>query len=209
MQKESGHHACPLLFRFPEIVAIACMLLECMSELPCKISGPRAGTTVKEPANRPPDSPRCWVMACLVAILVAGCSGVRTYPNTLPKNLRVTTQVESRTTAEFDVHRVNAGCELDHQGRVSLDNGVTEVGIPVEETIYLDFIFASKSFLSSTTGVTRYSTLLTPRAGYDYRAEVKYIEGLYGVVIRESRKGGSGGREIDRVPLSACKARSR
>ena len=152
--------------------------------------------------------PDRWIAACLVAILVAGCSGVRTYPNTLPRNLRVATQVEGRTTAEFDIHKVNTRCELDHQGRVSLDDAVTEVGIAVGETIYLDFIFASKSFLSSTTGVTRYSTLLTPRAGYDYQAEVKYIKGLYGVVIRETRKGGSGGREIDRVPLSACRARA-
>jgi hypothetical protein len=133
---------------------------------------------------------------------------MRTYPNTLPKNLRVTTEVESRTVAEFDVHRVNSRCEMDHQGRVYLDNRVTEVGIPVEETIYLDFIFASKSFLSSSTSVTRYSTLLTPRAGYDYQAEVKYIKGIYGVVIRETRKGSSTSRVVDRVPLGACKARA-
>lgn len=150
----------------------------------------------------------CWVAVCLVAALLPGCSSVRTYSSTLPKNLLVTTQVEGRTSVEFDVHRVNSGCELDHQGRIYLDSGATEVGIPVGETIYLDFIFASRSFLSSSTGVTRYSTLLTPRPGYDYQAEVKYIKGIYGVVIRETRKGGAGGRVIDRVPLSACKARA-
>ena len=161
-----------------------------------------------KPRYWPPNGAFCWLTACLVAVLLPSCSGVRTYSSTLPKNLLVATQVEGRTEVEFDVHRVNSRCELDHQGRVSLGSGTTEVGIPVEETIYLDFIFASRSFLSSSTGVTRYSTLLTPRAGYDYRAEVRYEKGIYGVVVRETRKGGSAGRVIDRVPLSACKARA-
>ena len=152
------------------------------------------------------------VAALLIPIALAGCSSVPTYPNTAPKNMQVTTRVDSgsglgATVAEFDVHRVNARCGTENQGRVYLDNGTLEVGIPVDETLYLDFIFASKGFLSPSVSATRYSTLLTPRSGYEYRAEVTYNKGLYGVRIREFRKGASSGREIERVPLSACKPR--
>jgi hypothetical protein len=154
------------------------------------------------------DSSR-WVAAgCLVAIALAGCSGIKTYPNTLPKNLHVTAKVDSGTVVDLDMHRLNARCETAHEGRVSLDPGVVEVGLPVDETIWLDFVFASKSFLSSSVSVARYSTLLTPRSGYDYRAQVTYSKGIYNVVIQEARKGSSARREIDRVPLSACKALS-
>jgi hypothetical protein len=145
--------------------------------------------------------------ACLVAIVVAGCSGIKTYPNTLPKNLYVTAKIDSGTVVDLDVHRLNARCETAHQGRLSLDSGAVDVGLPVDETTWLDFVFASKGFLSSSVSVTRYSTLLTPRAGYDYRAQVIYSKGIYDVRIREIRRGSSASREIDRVPLGACKAR--
>jgi len=152
--------------------------------------------------------PSRWIAACLVAIALAGCSGIKTYPNTLPKNLHVTAKVDSGTVVDLDMHRINARCETAHEGRVSLDPGAVDVGLPVDETIWLDFVFASKSFLSSSVSVARYSTLLTPRSGYDYRAQVTYSKGIYNVLIQETRKGISARREIDRVPLSACKARS-
>jgi len=152
------------------------------------------------------DSSR-WAAACLAAIALAGCSGIKTYPNTLPKNLYVSAKVDSGTVVDLDMHRLNARCETAHAGRVSLDPGAVDVGLPVDETIWLDFVFASKSFLSSSVSVTRYSTLLTPRSGYDYRAQVTYSKGIYDVRIRETRKGSSASREVDRVPLAACKAR--
>lgn len=150
------------------------------------------------------------VAGCLVAIALAGCSGIPTYPNTLAKNLNITTRVKAasgRTAVAFDIHRVNARCETEHQGRINLEDGATAVGIPVGEPLFLDFIFASKGFLSSSVSATRYSTLLTPRSGYRYSAQVKYDRGIYDVVIRETRRRGSAGRVIDRVPLSACKAK--
>jgi hypothetical protein len=147
------------------------------------------------------------VAVCLAALALAGCSGIKTYPNTLPKNLHVTAKVDSGTVVDLDMHRLNARCGIAHEGRLAMDSGAVDVGLRVDETIYLDFVFASKTFLSSSVNVTRYSTLFTPRSGYDYRAQVTYSKGIYNVQIRETRKGGSAGREIDRVPLAACKAR--
>lgn len=153
-----------------------------------------------------------WIYVCLFVITLSGCSGIPTYPNTSLKNLHVTTRVDSgsassSTAAAIDVHRVNARCETQHLGRVNLENGQTQVGIPVNETLFLDFIFASKRFLSSHISATRYSTLLTPRRGYKYTAQVIYDNDIYDVVIRQTREGRFTGGVIKRVPLSACKAR--
>jgi hypothetical protein len=146
----------------------------------------------------------------LVPIFLAGCSGVKTYAQSLPKNMHVTTRVDSGSAvksavAEFDIHRVNARCETDYLGRVYLDSPTTEVGIPVDELIYLDFIFASKAFMSTTTNAVRYTTIFTPRRGYEYYAKVDYDKGIYNVVIRERRPGGFAGRIIEHTPLSDCK----
>ena len=111
------------------------------------------------------------------------------------------------TTVAFDLYRINTRCELEHQGRINLENGTTRVGIPVNEPVFLDFIFASKGFLSPNVSATRYSTVLTPHTGYAYTAQVRYDKGIYNVIIREMRRGDSTGRVIDRVPLRDCKAR--
>jgi hypothetical protein len=145
------------------------------------------------------------------SMAVAGCSGVPSYPDTLAKNLHVTTLVDSgggpSTVAEFDIHRLNARCETEHLGRVYLDNGTKDVGLPVDAPIYLDFIFASKGFLSPDISAVRHTTLFTARSGYDYSAQVRYVKGIYSVVIREARQGVAASRVVERVPLSDCKQR--
>ncbi|HZW12888.1 MAG TPA: hypothetical protein VFF81_06825 [Noviherbaspirillum sp.] len=153
---------------------------------------------------------RYAIPALLLTVLLGGCSGIPTYSDTLPKNLHVRTELDSGSAlrsvvAEFDVHRVNAACQLKYEGRVYLYDASTDVGIPVDELIYLDFIFASKAFLSSHISGTRYRTLINPRSGYDYQAEVKYNKGIYSVVIREARHGSSNYRVLEQRPLGECK----
>ena len=153
-----------------------------------------------------------WALL-LIVILLAGCSGVKTYSNTLPKNMHVNTKLDSgsvftSTVAEFDIHKVNARCETDYVGRVYLEDAATEVGLPVGGSIFLDFIFASKRYLSSDISAIRYDTLVTPRAGYDYKADVSYINGIYNVVIREISRDGSVVSTIKRRPLSSCSKHS-
>jgi hypothetical protein len=154
-----------------------------------------------------------WIVSGLVPILLAGCSGIKSYSKSLPKNLHVTTRVVSgsaakSTVAEFDVYRVNARCETGYLGRVYLDSPKTEVGIPVDELIYLDFIFASKALMSTTTKAIRYKTTLIPRRGYEYHAKVDYDKGIYNVVIWEKRPGGFTNRIIGQTPLSSCKPKN-
>lgn len=142
-----------------------------------------------------------------LAVLLAGCGGIPAYKENGPAPLEIQTKLDSggrfmRIQAALDVHRVGRTCETEHLGRVNLDDPAMRIGIP-EERIFLDFIFVSGGMFSGT-GATRYSTVLTPRRGYEYRAEVSYDKGMYDVVIREGRKGSAQGRVIDSVPLSAC-----
>ncbi len=147
------------------------------------------------------------VVALGTVLFLSGCSGVKTYSSDLPKNLRIRTYVDTgsamrSTVAEFDVHHVDRDCSLQHQGRVYLDQPSVEVGIPTDRLVYLDFIFASKTVLSSQISGTRHGILLTPRAGHDYNAKVTYDRGIYDVVLREN------GRAVPRKTLSDCRGGS-
>lgn len=148
-------------------------------------------------------------LAVLSAAVLAGCSSApRSYSSSLPSNMQVTTRAEGAKAA-FDIHRLKADCELDFQGRINLENGTVGVGVPTDEPLYLDFIFVTGGgFFSSSVGSTRYGTLFRARPGFDYRAQATYDKGIYSVEIRESRKGASASRVLDRVPLGACKPKA-
>ncbi len=141
----------------------------------------------------------------LSASLLAGCSGAKTYPDTLPKNLHVRTET-SKVRAELHIHRVDANCLTEYQGTVQLDRPSVEVGIPSGRQSLVAFTFSSSSFLSGSSSSVRYDTLLTPRAGYTYDVRVSYLDNIYSVTVREIDPRGSSSREIERRDLRTCRA---
>lgn len=145
----------------------------------------------------------------LAMAVLAGCSSITPYPDTLPENMRVQTMIDSGSMmtsviADFDISRVNAQCQTDYQGRVHLDKPEVRVGLAADQPLYLGFVFTSKGFLSSSTSSVFYDTLLIPRTGYEYVAQVRYVRSVYDVVIRETRPGSTVSRVVERRPLSAC-----
>ncbi|MGH8648183.1 MAG: hypothetical protein ACREUP_02590 [Burkholderiales bacterium] len=150
------------------------------------------------------------IAACLLgAGLLAGCSGIKTYPDSSPRNLFVKTEARSGSAfasvrVAVHIHQVDASCRTEYLGTVQLNEPTVEIGIPPGRQSYLVFNFYSSSFLGGSSGSINYETLLQPRAGYTYDASARYVDGLYHVVIRESRARGSAGREIGRAGLNEC-----
>ena len=139
-----------------------------------------------------------------------GCSGIKTYPNNLDKNLYITTTTESGSffssvKAAVDIYRVKPDCSLEYQGTVKLYKTSVSVGIPPDRLSYLVFGFASSSFLASTSGSISYETLLMPRKAYHYMINASYIDDIYDVQIREIHPRKKSSRNIDTAGLSACK----
>lgn len=156
---------------------------------------------------------RSMAAAGLLALVVAltGCASVKPYSSELPKNLQVVPEIDTgsvlkRVFPEFDVHRVSSKCELQFQGRVLLDEGKVDIGIPTGELMYLEFIFERDHLISKNMSVIRQGALLTPRPGYSYVAKVRHFNGLYAVDVQERGRNGSV-RNLERIPLSECKAR--
>ena len=154
---------------------------------------------------------RCWRASGVMLLVcpLAACSGVKTYPNSLEKNLQVRTSTDSgsifsRVHASLSISRVDAQCQTQYEGTVDLGKGAVQVGVPVERWSYLVFDFSSSGLLSSTSSTMGQATLLKPHAGYGYDIEVTYRDDIYNVVIRESRTGMSERRDIALRRLDTC-----
>jgi len=152
------------------------------------------------------------VAVCVAAIVLGGCSSIKTYPNTLAKNMHVTTKLDSgsvvkSTSAVLDIYRVDAKCELTHEGRIDLEEAKTEVGLPTNSPLYLEFVFSNSNYLARHSSSTSYGLLLTPRPGYSYQAKAEYVNGIYDATVRETSKSDPAGRLVNHVPLSDCKAK--
>ena len=152
---------------------------------------------------------RCGVLnrvgrVVLAAGLLAGCSGIKTYPDTLPQNMHIRTETSPKVRAALHIHRVDANCLTEYQGTVHLDQPSVKIGIPAGRPSLMAVTFSSSSFLSGSSRTIRYETLLTPRAGYTYDVKVSYLNTMYEVAIREIDQRRSTSREIERKSLQAC-----
>jgi len=154
---------------------------------------------------------RPWIAGWMLgAGVLAGCSGIKNYPDALPKNLHVTTEASSgsvltRMRVALHVHQVGADCRTEYQGTVQLDEPSVQVGIPPDRLSYLVFSFSSSTFLGGSSGSISYDTLLRPRPGHTYTARASYADGIYHVEIRESDPRRAAGREIERRRLDECR----
>jgi hypothetical protein len=150
-----------------------------------------------------------YVILLLAYSLLAGCSGIKTYQNTLDKNLHIKTETHSgsmfsKVRAAVDIYRVDADCKTEYEGTVQLKNPSVDVGIPSSRLSYLVFVFASSGFLSGSSSTITYNTLLKPHVGYNYDIKVSYIDDIYNVVIRETDPRMKKSREIEFKDLNDC-----
>ena len=145
----------------------------------------------------------------LCACFLAGCSGLKPYPDNLTRNLDIHTRTESgsiisNTRASLDVYSVGTGCIAEYEGSIALSASTVSVGLPANRPSYLAFRFNSTSFLASSSSVTSYNTLFTPRQDQRYNADVSYIDNIYNVVIREKSSATPADGVVEPKDLRAC-----
>ena len=137
--------------------------------------------------------------AVLALAFVAGCaSGTKPYDaGGAVKNLTVRTASSAR--AALHVHAVDAQCATQYLGTVALDKPSIDVGVPAGRWSWLEFSFETSGFLASRRTQMSRGTLLHPRPGARYEAEVSYRDDIYGVALRE------GTRELPLRDFSSCR----
>ena len=153
-----------------------------------------------------------YVAGVLVAaVILAGCSGLRPYPNNLEKNLVIRTEADSgsifsKVSAAVDIFSVTADCQTEYLGTVDLKGPSVKVGIPPDQLSYMVFVFSNSSFLGSSQSTISHETLLEARRGHNYDISVNYIDDIYNVAINEKDPRNPDGRKIAVRDISACKA---
>jgi hypothetical protein len=150
---------------------------------------------------------RCIVL--LACAWLAACTSVRTYPTDGPFNFQLQATTESGSflrdvTVAVDIHRVTSDCGLEHLGRRQLGDTVQELRLPVGVQLYLDFIFLKSGRWVNDASLVRHDTLLTARAGHRYTAQVRYLNGLYEVVVYEAAPGQVQARVVERRQPDRC-----
>jgi len=154
----------------------------------------------------------------LFAGALAGCAGAPPYQSELPPNLNIKTKLGSpsvlltatlggRFDADMHVISVDSRCQKNYRGSVRLD-GAVSVGIPANQPSYLVFEFSGSSAPTRGSASGTYSTLLTPRNGYQYDVDVVYADKMYSITVYERNPRGGARHEVERRPFSACEAKA-
>jgi hypothetical protein len=150
-----------------------------------------------------------YIILLFTVCFITACSGLKTYHSDLENNLQIKTQTDSGSIfssvqAAVDIHKVNPDCSTEYAGTIQLDDSSKVIGIPAGRSSYLVFVFEKSGFFSAETSTT-YNTLIRPRNGYQYSAEVSYQENIYNVIINELDPGNRKSREIETRGMYACK----
>jgi len=150
-----------------------------------------------------------YILLLFTVCFITACSGLKTYHSDLENNLQINTQTDSGSIfssmqAAVDIHKVNPDCSTEYAGTIQLDDSSKVIGIPAGRSSYLVFVFEKSGFFSAETS-TSYNTLIRPRNGYQYIAEVSYQENIYNVIINELDPGNRKSREIETRGMYACK----
>ena len=148
--------------------------------------------------------------ALLCAAVLSGCAGTRPYESASDRNVRFDTAVESGSwvssvRASVHVHSVDRDCRTTYEGTIPLKNPTVVTGFPAGRMRYMVIAFNSSSFLLNRRSSIDYSTILTPRDGYDYEVAVRYRDDTYDASVVEVNRGNGTRRKLRHRPLQSCR----
>jgi hypothetical protein len=151
---------------------------------------------------------RTFCAGLLLALSVGGCSGLKTYPDTLEKNARIHVRTEggtllSRIGIALDLYAVDPGCGTKYLGTVELDDSTIELGLPLDQKVRLAYVF-SRDALLGTSGTTVIEMMVTPRRGERYEFDVEYLKQGYTATGRLFPAGQAVSKDIEHSRLRDC-----
>lgn len=146
--------------------------------------------------------------ALLFALILSGCSGLKTYPNTLEKNASIHVRTDggtllSRIGIALDLYTVDPGCGTQYLGTLELDDSTIELGLPLDQQVRLAYVF-SRDALVGTSGTTVIEMMVTPRRGERYDFDVEYLKQGYTATGRVFPAGQASSMDIEHSRLRDC-----
>jgi hypothetical protein len=153
---------------------------------------------------------RALLLSLACSALLAGCSSLKTYQGSGEKNMLVRVKNEgggffSSTRPDVHIFSVDAACQAQYLGTVELDQPKVEIGLPLGQTVLIEFVF-SKSTFGGRAAATAVEVMATPRKGTRYEFDVAYLRNGYTATGVEFQPGQGKGREMEYRRLRDCVA---
>lgn len=144
-----------------------------------------------------------------IAYALVGCASIKPYSSSHPANTTVTTSAQSgslldRVQVELDIYLLRPDCSLEHLGRRTLRDATTELGLPSDVNLYLEFLFVKDSWIHSNQSVVSHDTTLRVRPMHRYSVDVRYSGSLYEITLREKSQSATSARVLERQGLDRC-----
>lgn len=145
----------------------------------------------------------------LLLATLAGCSGIKPYPNDLPKNVDVYTKTAKGTfftkrSASVDIYLVHAGCKYDYRGTLYVEGNRLRVGVPNDQIVDAEIQFSNASRFGGDSSSLSVDAVFKPKRHYHYRIDGSYLNDFYNVTIMEFAPGHRRGHRIHSLVLPKC-----
>jgi len=130
------------------------------------------------------------------------------YPNNYKNNMTVKTSIKGESffkdiDAYLHISKLDKQCKSTYLGTVKLDKPVKKVGLPVNQKLFLEFVFGITGGGSGSRLDT--DTILTPRKGQTFLADMFYEDDIYDVTLWRNKTRKYKKKEIKPASFESCK----
>ena len=142
----------------------------------------------------------------LAALFLIGCSAVRPFHEAPERNLHVRVKLkddDAKIRADLDLFAKVDKCNDSYIGSVELNKPVMDIGLPIGKELHLTYSVTRNSF-SGGRRTLNFLSSLTPRPGYEYYADLSWVDGMYNLEVFESQGRGKGKHRIALNPAQGC-----
>jgi len=130
------------------------------------------------------------------------------YPNNHKKNLTIKTSIKGESffkdiNAYLHISKLDAQCKSKYLGTVKLDKPVKKVGLPVNQKLFLEFVFGITGGGSGSR--LDMDTIITPRKGHTFYADMFYEDDIYDIMLWRNKSRKYKKRKIKPAHFDSCK----
>jgi len=146
-----------------------------------------------------------WLLNVLVVGFLVGCSSLRTYSDSLTKNLVVSLDKnsDSGVKGRVDIYLLDKHCQGPYQGSTWFEKTPKKIGIKENRQTLLSFNYLLSDWLTGKHSIIT-DAVIKARSGYRYEAKLSYIDSAYETFLYEINRRTGKRKTINIVGIHGC-----
>jgi len=136
---------------------------------------------------------------------LVGCSSLKTYPDSLTKNLTVVLDKNSDSGVEgrVDIYLLDKRCQGPYQGSVWFDKKAKSLGIKENRQTLVSLKYLLSDWLKGKHSIIK-DVLIKAQPGYRYEAKLSYIDKAYETFFYKINRRSGKRKLIKMIGIDAC-----